>query len=102
MKHNPAPQARFLMGIAWLLMTLSMLVLLSFGPSAPLALIGLVFLALLYRIVRRYILYRLQLREVPNRFVTGDPLGPMIDRAIDHVYTGKTVRLSSDEEGRHA
>ena len=103
MNNNPAPQARFFMGITWLLLSLSLLLLAAIAPSAPFAFIGLVFLALLYRIIRRYILYRLDLQEVPTRLVQGDPLGPMIDQIFDRAATGKTVRLTaSDEERRHA
>ncbi len=92
--HNTAPQARFLMSTTILLLAASMLLLASLNLAVPLTLLGLCFLGLLYRVVRRIILQRLDLYEVPTHLVDSDPLGPMIDRAI----TGKTIRLDQCEE----
>lgn len=95
--NNLAPQARFLLSTAFLLLVGSLLVLAHMALPAPFALIAVVLVALLYRIVRRYFLYRLGYAEVPNRWVRPDPLGSMIDSwFVPEHLNGDTIRL--DEE----
>lgn len=96
--NNLAPQARFLLSTTFLLLVGILLILAHMALPAPIALIAVVLVALLYRIVRRYFLYRLGYAEVPNRWVDPDPLGPMIDSwFIQPPATGDTIRLSDTE-----
>lgn len=68
------------------------------APQPLLLLLGILAEALGYRVLRRYLLHRLGLVEVPARGFMPDRLGPVIDRLWPSAATGPTVPLFANGE----